>query len=269
MQALSGLEAAQGGDGDAPTFLAWGAIDVAAGWLAACGILAGLYARRRTGAGQSVATSLLGAAMWLTSGAVRVGDRLVAGPTLDAGQDGYGAAYRLYACAGDTWLALAVTDQAAWDGLVEVVGAADLPPSPPPLRTAGDGPQAAEVVLAGAFAARTAGEWVAALQAAGVGAEVVEDLDRSAFSARFLDDPVNRRLGRVTSYAWGDLGTVEQPRFPPRFGPDPAPGAAAFMAGPGEHTTEVLELLGFDDAQVSALRDTGAIPPAPQPVTPD
>jgi crotonobetainyl-CoA:carnitine CoA-transferase CaiB-like acyl-CoA transferase len=267
MQALSGLEAAQGGEGNAPTFLAWGAIDVAAGWLAACGILAGLYARRRTSTGQSVATSLLGAAMWLTSGAVRAGDHVVAGPTLDAGQDGYGAAYRLYACAEGTWVALVVTDQDAWDRLVEIVGVADLPPSPPPLRTAGDGPQPAERMLAGAFATRTAGEWVAALRPAGVGTEVVEALDRSAFSARFLDDPVNRRLGRVTTYEWGDLGTVEQPRFPPRFGPDPAPGASAFMAGPGEHTTEIVELLGFDDAQVSALRDAGTIPPAPQRIT--
>src|SRR5262249_32293320 len=158
-----------------------------------------------------------------TSGAVLDGDRVVAGPTLDAGQDGYGAAYRLYACAGGTWLALAVTDETAWRRLGEIVDAAGLRPSPPPLRATGDGPQPADLVLARACATRSAGEWVTALQAAGVGAEVVEDLDRSAFSARFLDDPLNRRLGRVTTYDWGDLGAVDQPRFPPRFGPDPAP----------------------------------------------
>ena len=70
MQALSGVEAAQGGAGQPPTFLAWGAIDVASGWLSAASITAALLARRRSGRGQSVSTSLLGVALLLKSGAV-------------------------------------------------------------------------------------------------------------------------------------------------------------------------------------------------------
>ena len=37
------VEAGQGGAGQPPTYLVWGAIDAAGGWMSACGILAGLY----------------------------------------------------------------------------------------------------------------------------------------------------------------------------------------------------------------------------------
>jgi crotonobetainyl-CoA:carnitine CoA-transferase CaiB-like acyl-CoA transferase len=64
-------------------------------------------------------------------------------------------------------------------------------------------------------------------------------------------------LGRVVTYQWGDLGQVEQPCFPPRTGPGaPAPGAAG-IAGLGEHTAEVLELVGFDAAERAALAESG------------
>ena len=39
---------------------------------------------------------------------------------------------------------------------------------------------------------------------------VGHDADRTEYSARFLDDPVNRELGRVVTYQWGNLGQVEQ-----------------------------------------------------------
>ena len=110
MQALSGVEAAQGGAGQPPTFLVWGAIDTASGWLSACAILAGLYARRRSGAGQSVSTSLLGTALMMKSGAFLSGGRAVVGPVLDGDQRGYGAAYRIYQGSDDGWFALATPD---------------------------------------------------------------------------------------------------------------------------------------------------------------
>ena len=85
-----------------------------AGGSSACGILAGLFARRRHGGGQSVRSSLLGAALTLKSGAFLDGDEIVGGPVLDADQRGYGAAYRLYQGADGAWFALAVPDADAW-----------------------------------------------------------------------------------------------------------------------------------------------------------
>jgi crotonobetainyl-CoA:carnitine CoA-transferase CaiB-like acyl-CoA transferase len=243
MQALSGIETGQGGAGQPPTFLSWGAIDVTGGWMAACGILAGLYARRRHGGGQTVSSSLLGAALTLKSGAFLAGDRVVGGPVLDANQTGYGAAYRIYQAGDGTWLALAVPDARAWDRLRAVMALAGLPSAPPALRIDGGEPQPEELLLERAFAARDASAWVADLSAAGVPVEPVETPDRTGFASGFTGDPVNRQLGRVVSYQWGDFGRVDQPRFPPRLGPETPPPAMTGISALGEHTAEFLETI--------------------------
>jgi crotonobetainyl-CoA:carnitine CoA-transferase CaiB-like acyl-CoA transferase len=247
MQALSGVEAAQGGAGRPPTFLVWGAIDVTSGWVAASTILAGLVARRRTGAGQSARSTLLGAALLLTSRAHVAGGTPVEGPVLDAEQTGYGAAYRIYRCGDGAWLALAVPGAAAWAALRRVVAVDALPAEPPALRTRPGERQPAEELLEAAFAARPAGEWAALLRAAGVPAEPVAEEDRTGFVARLLDDPVGRQLGRVASFAWGPRGRLEQPGFPLRLGPGHRPAAPGAIPGLGEHTAEVLAAVGAED----------------------
>ncbi len=259
MQALSGIEAGQGGAGRAPTYLVWGSVDVTGGWLAACGVLAGLFARRRRGGGQSVRSSLLGAALTLKSGAFLSGDEVVSGPVLDGDQRGYGAAYRLYQGADDAWFALAVPDDATWERLRTVVADDALSASPPPLRTDG-ALQPAERLLEAAFAAKAADVWVAALRAADVPVEPVADADRTAFVSGFVDDPVNRQLGRVVSYPWGERGLLEQPGFALRLGPAPRPAAPAHIPTLGQHTDEFLESLGFDADARAAFATSGTIP---------
>jgi crotonobetainyl-CoA:carnitine CoA-transferase CaiB-like acyl-CoA transferase len=262
IQALAGIEQSQGGAGESPTFLVWGAVDTAGGWVSACGILAALYARRRTGRAQRVSTSLLGSGLTLKSGAFIVGDSVVGGPILDAGQLGFGAAYRFYQGADGRWLALAVPDLATWAALRRTVAIEGLPENPPPLRTAAGPPQAEEALLEKAFSSKDAGAWVAELRAAGVPVEPVIEADRETFVAGFVDDPVNRQLGRVVAHKWGERGTVEQTCFPPRFGPAPRPPAAARISGLGEHTTQILEALGFDDHARAELAASGVIPSA-------
>ncbi len=257
MQAFSGVEYAQGGSGQPPTYLVWGAVDVTGGWIAACGVLAGLFARRRTGSGQRVSSSLLAAGLFLESGPFLTGERVVTGPVLDSGQRGYGAAYRLYEGADGGWLALAVPDAAAWRRLRDLLGDDDLAAEPPPLRTQSGETQPAELVLERAFSTKDASTWVSELRRAGVPAELAVEVDRTGFSAGFLDDPVNHQLGRVLSYRWGDRGTVEQPGFGPRVGPLARPRAGAHIAKLGEHTDEVLEEVGFDAASRRGWRPRG------------
>jgi crotonobetainyl-CoA:carnitine CoA-transferase CaiB-like acyl-CoA transferase len=260
MQALCGIEASQGGFGQPPTVLMWGAMDVAGGWVAACGMLAGLYARRRTGEGQSVASSLYGSAMLFKSGAFVVGDSVVSGPVLDGEQTGYGAAYRIYRCADGAWLALAVPDAPTWTRLLRVLNVSALPLEPPPLRTQGGEPQAAERVLEGAFVEKPARVWLDLLRREEVPVELVVQADRATFIGGFIDDPINHQLGRVAHYEYGERGRVDQPTLPPRLGPLPRPGARAAIATLGEHTGEVLEALGFDAAARAKLVSSGTIP---------
>ncbi len=259
MQALAGIEAAQGGYGAEPTYLRWGAIDLAGGWISACSILAALYARRRGGVGQSVSSSLLGAAMSLKSGAFVAGETVVEGPTLDGGQLGYGAAYRLYQGSDGAWLALAVPDQAAWDSLRQLIGG--LAVTPPPLRTEGGEPQPEEKILEAAFMTRPAAVWVQVLRVARIPAEPVAELDRATFSERIVDDPVNHQLGRVIAFTWGDRGRLDQVCYPPRLGPGTQPRAEHRIPGLGEHTAEVLEAVGVGADERARLAAAGVIAP--------
>jgi crotonobetainyl-CoA:carnitine CoA-transferase CaiB-like acyl-CoA transferase len=266
MQALGGIEAGQGGGGQPPTFLVWGAVDVTGGWLSACGILAGLYARRRGGgSGQSVRSSLLGAALTLKSGAFLDGDEIVGGPVLDADQRGYGAAYRLYEGADGAWFALAAPDAETWARLRGATGLDALPASPPPLRTTrtardSGGLQPEEELLVHHFATKDAETWVEVLRAAEVPVEPVPDADRTMFISRLLDDPVSRQLGRVVTLAYGERGKLEQPALPLRFGPAPRPAAPAVIPALGAQTQDFLGSLGFDAAARAALASAGAIP---------
>lgn len=239
MQALAGIEAGQGGAGQPPTYLVWGAVDAAGGWIAACGIIAGLYARRRGGGGQRVASSLVGAALALKSGATPED----AGPVLDAGQHGYGAAYRIYQCRDGAWLALAVPGDDEWQRLREAARVPGLPDRLPSLRTDQGPPQPAELALEAAFATRDAADWAAALRAAGVPAEPVTEADREEFAAGFTTDPVAVQRGRVVTYDWDGHGLTRQPAFPPALGPVPRPPAMRGIPGLGEHTDEFLKEL--------------------------
>jgi crotonobetainyl-CoA:carnitine CoA-transferase CaiB-like acyl-CoA transferase len=248
MQALAGIEAAQGGDGESPTYLVWGAVDVTGGWLAAIGILGGLIARRRVGGGQKVESSLLGAALTLKSGAYLRGSTVAAGPVLDGAQTGYGAAYRIYRGSDDAWLALAVPDAATWMRLGDVI--AGLPAVPPALRLEhGVGSQPEELVLEAAFASKPAAEWVVTLRGRGVLAELVKQTDRTGFAEGFVTDAVNVARGGVATHQWGDRGRVDQPSFPPRFADHPTFGARPRLDSTiptlGEHTEQVREALGL------------------------
>jgi crotonobetainyl-CoA:carnitine CoA-transferase CaiB-like acyl-CoA transferase len=255
MQALTGFERAIGGAGNDPIAATWIPLDMCGGWVAAAGILAGLYARATTGRGHRVATSLLGAGLLLHGGVFRRDGEIVRGPELDARQTGYGPGYRLYEAGDGRWLALVVPDEDAWRRLRTFPEAAALPVTYTPLRTsatdgvAGD----AEAVLERAFATAPAAAWVARLRDAGLLAELVEEMDRDRFRQGILDDPVNRQLGRVAAYETADWGHFEQIGPLLRCGPAPAAGPPLMLPRVGEHSIAVLTSLGFDRDEVEKL----------------
>lgn len=257
MQAVTGFEVAVGGEGNDPIAGTWIPIDMSGGWVAAIGILAGLYDRARSGTGRRVDTSLLGAGMLLQSGTYHRGGALVRGPHLDADQTGYGPGYRIYECGDGTWLALVVPDAGAWRALGELVG--ELPDRYVPLRGGSDDGIAreAERVIATALASKPSAEWLDPLCAAGVLVEVVREQSRDEFRRGILDDPANRDLGRVAAYDTTEWGRLEQIGPLLRLGPEPWPGPPLQLPGVGEHTVEVLRMVGVDDATIEALLDAG------------
>jgi crotonobetainyl-CoA:carnitine CoA-transferase CaiB-like acyl-CoA transferase len=256
MQALTGFEQAVGGEGNEPIAGTWIPIDMFGGWVAAIGVLAGLYAAASTGRGFRVATSLLGAGMLLQSGVFERDGELVRGPVLDGNQTGYGPGYRLYQGSDGGWFALVVPTRADWQRLC---GAApdlsSLREQYVPLRGgAGDAQAAAaEDVLAQTFASAPAADWVERLRSLGLLVEPVGLMDRDQFRQGILDDPFNRQLGRVASYATADWGWFEQIGPLLRCGPEARGGPAMMLPGIGQHSVEVLTELGCSDDEVQGL----------------
>jgi crotonobetainyl-CoA:carnitine CoA-transferase CaiB-like acyl-CoA transferase len=260
MQALTGFEQAVGGAGNDPVAATWIPLDMSGGWLAAAGILAGLYARATTGQGQMVSTSLLGAGMLIQSGVFRRDGQVVRGPELDGNQTGYGPGYRIYQAADGRWLALVVPDRAAWDRLRAIPGLEALPAEYRPLRQeTGIDPTGAETLLEQAFAAAPAAHWVERLGDRSIAAEVVAEMDRDAFRRAILDDPVNRQAGRVVTYQVEDWGRFEQIGPLLRCGPEPAGRPRLMLPGIGEHSVEVLADLGFEKEEIDALVDAKVV----------
>jgi crotonobetainyl-CoA:carnitine CoA-transferase CaiB-like acyl-CoA transferase len=260
MEAVTGTERAIGGAGNDPIAATWIPIDITGGWLAAAGLLAGLFARGSGGDGQRVETSLLGAGILLHSGVFLRDGALVPGPELDGGQTGYGPGYRIYRGSDDAWFALVVPSPADWRRLAGVLrdapqAGAPLPETYAPLRGGAADAEAveAEAVLEAAFAGAPAGTWVARLRAAGLLAELIRPLDRDAFRRGILDDQVNRQLNRVVAFPAGDWGQFEQIGPLLRCGPAAGTGAPLMLPGIGEHTEEVLRELGLPAGEIAAL----------------
>jgi crotonobetainyl-CoA:carnitine CoA-transferase CaiB-like acyl-CoA transferase len=253
---VTGLERALGGSGNDPQAATWIPVDMAGGWVAAAGMLAGVYARICGRGGRAVATSLLGAGMLLQSAAFLRDGEVVRGPEVDARQTGYGPGYRIYQGGDGRWLALILPDHQAWRRLASFPECTSLPDAYAPLR--GCGPATtdasrAEAVLEAAFATAPAAEWVGWLHGLGLLAEVIEPVDRDGFRRAILDDPVNRQLGRVVSYNTADWGRFEQIGPLVRCGPDAGADPRLMIPRVGEHTVELLAELGFSGEEIDAL----------------
>ena len=244
---LGGIEWEDGGldDGGKPIWCLTSFGDTGNGFLSAIGMIQALLHRDRTGEGQFVTTSILAAALLNTS-YVWVDAATGAGverERIRRDQLGFGPRLRLWETA-DRWLCVAVQDDIQWRSLAEITGAT----------LDGLSDDDAIAALATAFRSRSALDWFAALDAAGVPCEIEDD--RFAFA--LFDDPRFRDAGLVATTRQVQVGTFEQfgalwsfSDTPPRF------------AGPplvvGHDTVAILTELGHDRAEIDALLAEGVV----------
>jgi formyl-CoA transferase len=239
VQALGGLMSITGPAAGAPSKVGVAVVDLTTGMLAANAILAALYARERTGAGQHIETSLLESQVaWLANVAsaylvtgeapVRHGN---AHPTIVPYQTFRGV---------DRDFALGVGNDAQWQRLCTAIGRPELADDAR-FRTNPDRVRHREeltTLLESHFAAAPAGEWVARIREAGVPAGPVRTIPE------VLEDPQVHAREMVVRVPHPSIGELRLIGIPCKFSVTPA----AIRRPPpllGEHTTEVEREYGI------------------------
>jgi crotonobetainyl-CoA:carnitine CoA-transferase CaiB-like acyl-CoA transferase len=217
--------------------------DTGNGFLSAIGLIQALYHRKRTGVTQSVDTSILNAALLCaTYAAVKDDGTSLPRPELDRMQLGLSPRYRIYP-ARDGWVCVAAITEPEQAALAAALGQDSLP---------GDDALTAE--LDAWFAARSAADAFAALDAAGVPVEVCD----GDFGVRVHDDPEMQALGLVVKQQHPKLGRYEQLGVTIDFSDTPQ-----HIFGPppvvGQHTREIMREYGYDDADVDKLVESHAV----------
>jgi crotonobetainyl-CoA:carnitine CoA-transferase CaiB-like acyl-CoA transferase len=257
-QASAGLEYEQGPvrEGNAPNYLRFGMTDTANAMLSVVGCLAALYHQRVSGEGQELWTSLLDGGSMFASDALLVDGEAVPRPRLDKAQTGTDALYRLYETQ-EGWLQIAALEDAQWVALCAALGDAGLASDPRFATRAAraENRRQLESLLEPRFLTRTAIVWSRWFDAAGIPNEVA--IDPKA-GERVLFDGDNERLGMVAEYDHPLLGRMRQ--FGSVIDFSETPGE---ISGPppmvGEHTVEILEWLGYSQADMDELKAEGVV----------
>lgn len=244
----AGLQYLAGGAGNPPG-APIGNEDTTNGLLGACAALMALYRRGAAGHGDFVASPQINATLFMALGIMRRDGQVVPTPMLDGEQLGLTALDRLYRCADDYLCVWGERDQ-EFERLASALGLGRLATDPRfatvARRRANDSPLARE--LARAFATDTAANWHARLAVAGIPCEMPAGESRD----RFLKDPAHLATGRVAQHPHPELNTVWDVGTLVRIDGEPR---AADRRAPllGEHTDEILAMLGYSPSEISEL----------------
>ncbi|WP_454863133.1 CoA transferase [Pseudomonas hormoni] len=232
MQASCGWEREQGGEGQAPMWLRFGVGDFFAGLSSLYALLLGLYERNRSGVGQMVSSSLLGATLLSMSEAVVLEEgSLTPIEHMDAQQTGVSDAHRLYLCS-DAWLVVAALQPDEVQRFKALMG---------------DQPETW-------FAGLTRQAALAALAEVQVPAQAVLEAQMDAF----LDSPEHAAAGLHAHYSHAVYGDLQQIGAFWDFGNLPL----SLQRPPpalGQHTRQVLEGLGFTGSELERLASAGLV----------
>jgi CoA:oxalate CoA-transferase len=252
VQAESGLMAITGEPDGEPTKVGVAVVDVLAGTTAAVGILAALRKRDETGVGDRLEVPLLDAAL---AGLVNVASNAL---ITDEEPARYGNAhpsivpYETFR-ATDGWIAVAAANDGLFARLCNVLDRPKLADDPR-FRTNPERVRNREELvplLSECFIRRSSGEWLAALETAGVPAGKV----RGVLDAIRQTGAAGRSATTIVEHP--TAGRLELVDSPIRFASGLRPAEPPPLLG--EHTVAVLEELGYSAAEIAALEKRGVV----------
>jgi len=253
-QGMSGLMSITGeGPGRPPVKVGAPVTDITAGLLACMGILAALNHRHRTGRGQMVDTSLFEAGITHTywQSAIAFASRMAPQPMGSAHP--LNAPYQAFQTA-DGWITVGAANQPNWQRLVEVLEAPELTQDAR-FRTNPDRMAhlaELEPALTAHFRRRNSADWLALLEASGVPAGPVLDINQ------MHQDPQAIARDMIVETEHPTAGPVKALGLPVKFSDSPGGGLRPAPLY-GQHTREVLLEHGFATADIDALAAIGAI----------
>ena len=253
-QGMSGLMSITGeGPGRPPMKCGPPVTDITAGILAAMGVLAAYSNRLRTGKGQAVDTSLFEAGITHTywQSAIAMATGIAPGPMGSAHP--LNAPYEAFETA-DGWITIGAANQTNWLRLLKAIGAEALADDPrfAVNRDRMINRQDLAGTLAPIFRAHSSAEWLARLEAGGVPAGPVLDVnamhrDPQALAREMVVEVEHPRVGRMKT-----LG------LPVKFSETPGRvhGPAPLL---GEHSRAILAEAGYASAEIDALIARGVV----------
>jgi formyl-CoA transferase len=247
-QGMAGIMSATGSDGGPPVKVGVPVADLGAGLFALLGILAALRARRITGRGQQVDTSLFEAALalsaweateyWYTG---EIPKRLATAHRLNAPYQALRA--------GDGHFTVGAANPKLWPIFAGLIGRPELTQDP---RFKGVGDRvknraALEKELEVATSRETRAHWLAKCEAAGIPAGPIYSIPEA------LADPHAQARGMVQELEHPQAGRVKTLGNPVKLSRSPATlrSAAPLL---GADTDTVLAGVGYTAAQIAALR---------------
>ncbi|MTD12416.1 CoA transferase [Nakamurella sp. YIM 132087] len=259
-QAMSGVSDFNRAPDGTPRLATRGLADVAGGMFLAMGVLSALVARERTGVGQRVDASLVGASIALHPAEVTIA--LEADHVFRLGGTRVTSTSGAFRARDGKWLVIGATDQKLWFGLAEALGLRQLSDderfSRSRIREANR--DQLEPIIEQAFLTRDRDEWIGVLQAHRVPAAPVNSfLD-------LPDDPDVRANGYIVEQDDRQAGPIRL--VGPAFHLQHTPlRVGTFTPELGEHSAEVLSQAGLADDDLATLAELGIVeigaPPEP------
>ena len=255
-QARGGLMSVAGEPDLPPGYIGAPVADQTGGILLAFGVLSALVHRERTGEGQEVDVSLLGSTMALQS--FNITTYLLSGEVPGRlGQHGIGPFWHTYEGSDGRYFAIGMLLDRGWREICDVVGRPELLQDERFTKfrdRVGRRGRDLIAILQEEFVKRPAGEWVRALNAAGVFATPVQNYEDLA------RDPQVIANGYIAEVPRAGAEPVRMAATPVQLSKTPV-HIRSMAPELGQHTEEVLLEFGYTWDEIDALRSAGAIGP--------